>query len=232
MADIEVIPTKAVTMKDLRTICDEAIQLWDADCDMDGVINEMRATLAQPEPVGPTVMEIIAMADEIEEEGLGQVDLVRRALARWGRPAIQPVPEVVGPSDEEIMELMPKEFRDDLATAASCVAPSWTKAAGSCRVVLNAGAVAHCRAVLARWGRLTPQRILAKELLEPEWVRARESNTGEHRAVVKNGSVELVNNGDDYYVETFSSRQELEKFIAYLRLRADEAWPNHTSQED
>jgi hypothetical protein len=37
-------------------------------------------------------MEIIALADEIEEEGLGQIDLVRRALARWGRPAIQPVP--------------------------------------------------------------------------------------------------------------------------------------------
>lgn len=29
----------------------------------------------------PTVMKIIALADEIEEEGLGQVDLVRRALA-------------------------------------------------------------------------------------------------------------------------------------------------------
>ena len=40
---------------------------------------------AQPEPEGPTVMEIIELADEIEAEGLGQVDLVRRALARWGR---------------------------------------------------------------------------------------------------------------------------------------------------
>ena len=77
-------------MKDLRTLCDEAIQLWDADCDMDGVINEMRAHLAQPEPKRPTVMEIIALADEVEAEGLGQVDLVRRALERWGRPAIEP----------------------------------------------------------------------------------------------------------------------------------------------
>ena len=48
---------------------------------------------AQPDPA-PTVMEIIALADEIEEEGLGQIDLVRRALARWGRPAIEPVPVV------------------------------------------------------------------------------------------------------------------------------------------
>ena len=89
-------------MKDLRTLCDEAIQLWDADCDMDGVINEMRAHLAQPEPKRPTVMEIIALADEVEAEGLGQVDLVRRALARWGRPAIEPVPveeRLPGPED-------------------------------------------------------------------------------------------------------------------------------------
>ena len=47
--------------------------------------DEARAFLAQPEPKGPTVMEIIALADEIEAEGLGQVDLVRRALARWGK---------------------------------------------------------------------------------------------------------------------------------------------------
>jgi hypothetical protein len=48
-----------------------------------------RAPLAQPQPQGPTLMEIVALADEIEEEGLGQVDLIRRALARWGRPAAE-----------------------------------------------------------------------------------------------------------------------------------------------
>lgn len=48
------------------------------------LVAEARAYLAQPEPEAPTVMEIIALADETEEEGLGQVDLVRRALARWG----------------------------------------------------------------------------------------------------------------------------------------------------
>ena len=51
------------------------------------------AALAQPEPQRPTVMEIIALADEVETEGLGQVDLVRRALERWGRPAIEPGPQ-------------------------------------------------------------------------------------------------------------------------------------------
>jgi len=51
-----------------------------------------RTRLAQPEPKDPTLMEIVALADEVEEEGLGQVALVRRALARWGRPTIKPVP--------------------------------------------------------------------------------------------------------------------------------------------
>lgn len=40
----------------------------------------------------PTVMEIVALGDEIEEEGLGQVDLVRRALARWGCQSHAPIP--------------------------------------------------------------------------------------------------------------------------------------------
>lgn len=38
----------------------------------------------------PTLMEIVALSDEVEEEGLGQVALVRRALQRWGRPAAKP----------------------------------------------------------------------------------------------------------------------------------------------
>jgi hypothetical protein len=45
----------------------------------------------EPEPEVPTVMQIIALADEVEAEELGQVDLVRRALTRWGRPAL-PLP--------------------------------------------------------------------------------------------------------------------------------------------
>jgi hypothetical protein len=45
---------------------------------------EARAALAQPAPEQPTVMEIIELANEIEAAELGQVDLVRAALARWG----------------------------------------------------------------------------------------------------------------------------------------------------
>jgi len=39
-------------MKDLRKLCENAIWLWDADCDMVGVIDEMRTALAQTEPEG------------------------------------------------------------------------------------------------------------------------------------------------------------------------------------
>jgi hypothetical protein len=48
------------------------------------VATRARAALAQPEPEQPTVMEIIELANEIEAAELGQVDLVRAALARWG----------------------------------------------------------------------------------------------------------------------------------------------------
>jgi hypothetical protein len=65
------------------------------------------AALAQPEPQGPTVMQILALSDEIEAEELGTIDLVRRALARWGRPAIEPVPvneRLPGPEDCDLFE--------------------------------------------------------------------------------------------------------------------------------
>ena len=78
------------------------------------VMAEARAALeAQPEPVGPTVMEIIALRDEFAavsdvystatggqvKPGLFRVvintvalDYARAVLARWGRPTIEPIP--------------------------------------------------------------------------------------------------------------------------------------------
>ena len=50
------------------------------------------------EPTVPTVMEIVELADEIEAAGLGQVDLIRAALARSGNPAPQP------PAEGEVAE--------------------------------------------------------------------------------------------------------------------------------
>jgi hypothetical protein len=43
------------------------------------------AALAAPPPEPPTVMEILDLSGEIEEAGLGQIDLVRAALERWGQ---------------------------------------------------------------------------------------------------------------------------------------------------
>lgn len=71
----------------------------------------------------------------------------------------QPEPE--GPTDEEIMELMPQQVRDDLAAAASALACGLAitgferdsmKAVGVCRLILNRHAVDHARAVLDKWG--------------------------------------------------------------------------------
>ena len=64
-------------------------------------------------------------------------------------------PEPVAPTDEEIMELMPQQMRDDLAQAARAMAGFYrpnVKVAGVIRIVLNRHAVDHARAVLARWG--------------------------------------------------------------------------------
>jgi hypothetical protein len=58
-------------------------------------------------------------------------------------------------TDEEIMELMPQEMRDDLAAAARALAGfdrDNAKVAGLIRIILNRHAVDHVRAALAKWG--------------------------------------------------------------------------------
>lgn len=52
-------------------------------------LDRARAALAEPKPKQPTIMEIIDLADEIEKSGLGQIDLVRAALTRWGNHTSQ-----------------------------------------------------------------------------------------------------------------------------------------------
>jgi hypothetical protein len=81
-------------------------------------------------------------------------DLARHA-AQWGADLAQPEP--VAPTDEEIMELMPQQMRDDLAAAARALAGfdrANVKAAGAMRIILNRHAVDHARAALAKWGHL------------------------------------------------------------------------------
>ena len=61
--------------------------------------------------------------------------------------------EPEGPTDEEIMELMPQQMRDDLATAArAMIGFDSPKVIGAMRIILNRHAVDHARAVLAKWG--------------------------------------------------------------------------------
>ena len=64
-------------------------------------------------------------------------------------------PSLTDPTDEEIMELMPQQMRDDLAAAARALAGfdcANVKAAGAMRIILNRHAVDHARAALAKWG--------------------------------------------------------------------------------
>lgn len=75
--------------------------------------------------------------------------LVERARAALAEP------ELEGPTDEEIMELMPQQMRDDLAAAARALSgfdPDNIKAASVFRIILNRHSVDHARATLARWG--------------------------------------------------------------------------------
>jgi hypothetical protein len=67
------------------------------------------------------------------------------------------------PTDEEIMELMPQQMRDDLAAASRALGRgqanplagfdrATVKAASAYRIILNRHAVDHVRAVLDKWG--------------------------------------------------------------------------------
>jgi hypothetical protein len=131
-----------------------------------------RALLAQPEPKGPTDEELVnfrnrATADCCASRSnnganlLSGDDLVacqaaglRAVLAKYGSTTPQLVAE--GPTDEEIMELMPQQMRDDLAAAARALAEQAgtdsRRAMGAMRIILNRHAVDHARAVLAKWG--------------------------------------------------------------------------------
>jgi hypothetical protein len=87
-------------MTDFRALCAElAKQLegWQCYASPDGpnaeVLARARAALAQPEPQGPTDEEIDELAEEyLDWNADGIRGYARAALARWGRPAIEPVP--------------------------------------------------------------------------------------------------------------------------------------------
>ena len=87
------------------------------------------------------------------EDSQSVINRARAALAE---------PEPEEPTDEEIMELMPQQMRDDLAAAARALSgfdPDNIKVASVFRIILNRHAVDHVRAALARWGNNTSRSI-------------------------------------------------------------------------
>ena len=89
---------------------------------------------------------LIGLADGCQLDDIA-VERARAALAE---------PEPEGPTDEDIMELMPQQMRDDLAAAARALAgfdPDNIRAASVFRIILNRHCVDHANAVLARWGK-------------------------------------------------------------------------------
>jgi hypothetical protein len=108
-------------MTDFRALCAElAKQLegWQCYASPDGpnaeVLARARAALAQPKPQGPTDEELDEFAiywwgSETDERSVSDViecgsmaAYAQAALARWGRPAIEPVPvseRLPGPED-------------------------------------------------------------------------------------------------------------------------------------
>ena len=89
-------------------------------------------------------LEMSDWPSKLKETFRADIDRARALLA-------QPVAE--GPTDEEIMELMPQQMRDDLAAAArAMIGFDSPKAAGAIRIILNRHAVDHARAALAKWG--------------------------------------------------------------------------------
>jgi len=95
------------------------------------------------------------MADELDyyRQLLKDNRLEVHSLAAEARAALS-APEQ-GATDEEIMELMPEQLREDLATVTRLAAhgAGLDVGPGLFRVILNTGVLDHCRAVLARWGR-------------------------------------------------------------------------------
>lgn len=92
--------------------------------------------------------ELLDWAERTSSHYYKQADVILRARAALAQP------EPVAPTDDELMELMPQQMRDDLANAARALAGfdrANVKAAGACRIILNRHAVDHARAVLSRY---------------------------------------------------------------------------------
>ena len=87
-----------MTSTDFRALCEELTTTLEYTWDgrrpkvIQELIERARAALAQPEPVAPTVMEIIELHSWLEDEwranndgeDLPMLDYARAVLAKWG----------------------------------------------------------------------------------------------------------------------------------------------------
>jgi hypothetical protein len=99
--------------------------------------------------------QLMELAEGKRYDGSAVIAKARTALAQQHVRQPYELPEPVAPTDEELLELMPQQMRDDLANAARALAGfdrANVKAAGAMRIILNRQVVNHARAVLARWG--------------------------------------------------------------------------------
>jgi len=98
-------------MTDFRALCAELLQecqyLHDNNCCNKALWDRAHAALARPEPQGPTDEELlriyrVATPCYQVEEYKRELAFARAVLARYGRPAIEPVPvseRLPGPED-------------------------------------------------------------------------------------------------------------------------------------
>ena len=108
------------------------------------------------------------------------------------------------PTDEEVMELMPQQMHDDLAAAVRALTgdipwPDNPKAAGAMRIILNRHAVDHARAVLAKWGHITPQPVWA----DIHYAWELEDAEGEWQAGGSANRLEDVQREGNRYLQTY-----------------------------
>jgi hypothetical protein len=104
--------------------------------------------------------ELLAWAERTSAHYVAPPDVIARARAALSAPE-------QGPTDEEIMELMPEQLWKDLATVSQLAAHGAGPDVGPglFRVTLNTGIVEHCRAVLTRWGRPAVEPVPVSERL-------------------------------------------------------------------
>jgi len=62
-----------------------------------------------------------------------------------------------------------------------------------------------------------------------DWIQQREDDDDKLSAEIYEGNVVIAYNANSHYYETFTTREDLEAFISYLRTVADQAWPSQPS---